>query len=103
MIKEIIFAFTWVIIGMIMAVLFFISQRWTVRNINPTYLKLSKLMVIGGAILRWATLSLVLIFAMNHSITAALLVFASFIILRIFILFSLSTLRMKKQKNPDLT
>jgi fatty acid desaturase len=76
----------WLIFGITLAYLFLITQRWSVRVINPRKPKLSKLLIVGGAILRWAFVFLALLWALSFSLPALFLVFTIFMISRMLIL-----------------
>jgi hypothetical protein len=77
----------WLIFGLILAYLFLLTQRWSVRIISPHKPKLSKLLIIGGAVLRWVLIFLALLWALSSSIMAMFLVFTVFMISRLIILF----------------
>jgi len=77
----------WVIIGLGLALMIFLTQHWTVRIIDPKRATLSKWLVIGGAFVRWMILSLVFIAAISSSIGALLIMFFTFLIGRLFLLF----------------
>lgn len=79
--------FLWAIIGFGLAILFIKTQSWSVSIINPQYPKFSKRIIIGGAIIRWLIISLFLILTVNHSIIAMLILFFTFIITRLVILY----------------
>ena len=77
----------WIISGFGLALIFFLSQHWTVRVIDPDHIKLSKWLVIGGAFIRWTLFSLVFIAAISSSIGALLIVFVAFLLFRLLILY----------------
>jgi len=68
------------------ALIYLITQRWSVRKINPENPKMSKLLIIGGAVIRWVFVFLCLLFALSFSLQAMFLVFGSFMITRLLIL-----------------
>lgn len=80
-------AVIWTITGLGLAVLIFLSQRWTVDLIHPEHVKLSKWLVIGGAFIRWMIISLVFIAALSSSMGELLILFFTFLFCRLLILF----------------
>ncbi len=76
----------WLLFGITLAFIILLTQRWSVRIINPNKPKLSKLLIIGGAVLRWAFIFLALLWALSYSLPALFLVFAVFMISRLLIL-----------------
>ena len=81
-----VFIVIWMIIGLGLALMVFLSQHWTVRTINPNRAGLSKWLVIGGAFIRWMILSLVFFKAISSSLGALLIVFFTFLFSRLLIL-----------------
>lgn len=76
----------WIIIGILMAFVILKSQEWSVLYIHPEKSKKSMRLIIGGTILRWMLIIAVLIFSLSHSYLATLIVFSTFIILRLIFL-----------------
>lgn len=90
----------WSLSGMILAFVFLKSQSWTVMLLSPQRPALSKWMVIGGAILRWLTIAVLLILALSQSIGAALAVFFCFMGTRFLLLFLGQTLFLPEPLRP---
>jgi len=74
-------------LGAITAFLFLKTQSWSVMVITPQRPKFSKGLVIGGAVLRWLMVFLLLALALSYSIFAALVEFITFMLVRLLILF----------------
>lgn len=79
--------FIWVFIGAALAFLFLSTQRWSVMAINPEQPNFSQLLIIGGAVIRWAIIFLIFMYALSYSIFAMLIVFSTFMITRLLLLF----------------
>lgn len=77
----------WIIAGCGLALIIFLSQHWTVRVIDPNHIKLSKWLVIGGAFIRWTIISMVIMAAISTSMGALLIVFVTFLLFRLLIIF----------------
>jgi hypothetical protein len=77
----------WLIFGASLAFIFLKTQSWSVKVITPNQPKLSKLLIIGGAVIRWVLVFLALMFALSFSLTALFLVFIVFMVTRLLILF----------------
>lgn len=80
---SILFGLLW---GSGLALIYLKTQSWSVRIINPSKPRLSKLLVIGGAIIRWMFVFICLLLALSYSLLAVFLVFGSFMITRLLIL-----------------
>jgi len=78
--------FLWAILGIGLAVLFIKTQSWSVSIINPKFPKFSKRIIILGAVVRWLTISLLLILSLDHSIFSMLILFFTFMITKFVIL-----------------
>jgi len=76
----------WAIAGAGLAFLYLMVQRWSAQLIHPAYPKLSKWLVVGGAVIRWIVVFIILLMALSISITAMLIVFLSFMASRLLIL-----------------
>lgn len=76
----------WMILGGGTAYLFLWMQKWSVQRITPEKPVLSQVLVLGGMLLRWLMIALVLILAFQRSALAGLIVFATFMIVRLIIL-----------------
>ena len=83
---DIAFLLLWAVIGAGMAYLILMSQKWSVFAIHPEKPKNSKLLIIGGAVIRWLCISIMFITASYFSLAALILVFMSFMITRLLIL-----------------
>ena len=77
----------WAALGAGLAFLFLMVQRWSVHLINPAYPKLSKWLVVGGAVIRWIFVFIIFVIALSSSIFAMLIVFLTFMMARLLILF----------------
>lgn len=88
----------WILIGNFIAFIFFKSQQWSVSMINPDFPKLSKSLIVGGAILRWVIITVTLILALRFSLTAMLVTFFTFIVVRVFMLLRWQNLINTKKK-----
>ena len=76
----------YVLVGAGMAFLILKSQWWSVFAIHPDRPKASKRLIIGGAIIRWLFIAIILIAAGTVSSMALFTVFISFMISRLLIL-----------------
>lgn len=76
----------WVIIGAATALIYLKSQQWSVERINPMKKSWSIKLIVGGAILRWLFFFAVLILSISHSYKALLIVFVSFMLVRLLYL-----------------
>lgn len=76
----------WFVIGIITALIYLLSLQWSVRIIQPDNEKNSMRLIIGGAILRWILIIVVLISSLSFSTLAAIIVFCTFMILRLIFL-----------------
>jgi len=94
--KLLIYGF-WLIFGSLLSYIFLMSQSWSARVISPQKPRLSKLLIIGGAVLRWVFIFLALLWALSSSIMAMFLVFTVFMISRLIILFKWQGLLFKER------
>lgn len=76
----------WIIVGTATAIIYLQFQKWTVHQLNPHNPRWSLRLIIGGTILRWVLVAVVLTFAVTSSFSAMITVFASFMIIRLFYL-----------------
>jgi hypothetical protein len=81
-------AFLWISIGLITAYLTLATQRWVVNRIDPAKPVFSQRIVIGSAVIRWIFIGLILIIGLSYSIFALLMIFGSFMICRLFIVWT---------------
>lgn len=81
------FYLLWVILGIGLAIVFIKTQRWSVSLINPQYPKFSKRIIIGGAIIRWLIIAILLLISLNQSLISMLILFFTFMLARIAILY----------------
>lgn len=79
-------AILWILIGASTAVLYLKSQQWTVTRLDPNKASYSLRLIIGGAILRWVLILTSFIASISHSYQALLIVFTSFMVIRIIFL-----------------
>ena len=66
---------------------FFITQYWSVKMIRPENSRQGKWLIVGGAALRWMVVFGVLASALSSSLTAMFVVFGSFMVSRLILLF----------------
>lgn len=79
--------FFWVVLGIGLAVIFIKTQQWSVSVITPARPKLSKGLIIGGAIIRWLIITISLLITLNNSLLSMLILFFSFMLARMVIIF----------------
>lgn len=82
----------WILIGLCIALIHFTTQYWSVRIINPDKYRFSQWLIIGGAVIRWALIGLIFGFALSNSFSAMLIVFSSFLIGRLILVNTFSTM-----------
>lgn len=78
----------WIILGTGTAVIFLKSQRWSVMVVQPEKPRSSHWLILGGTIIRLVFIALIFMAAGFYSIYALLIVFASFMVSRLLILFN---------------
>ena len=76
----------WVLVGVITSFLFLKSLEWSVGYINPERRRKSIRLIIGGTLIRWTLISVVLMYSLSHSTLAGLIVFGTFLVLRFIFL-----------------
>lgn len=76
----------WILLGMGTALAFLWMQRWSVQKIAPDKPVASQILILGGMVVRWVLIALVLIIALRRSPVAGLIAFAAFMITRLAIL-----------------
>lgn len=76
----------WILIGASTGFLYLKSQQWSVNRINPCRMRQSMRLIIGGTILRWLLVSLIMVIAISFSYQALWSVFISFITVRFLFL-----------------
>jgi len=76
----------WVLVGVITAFVFLKSMEWSVDTIQPEKDRKSIALIIGGTLMRWIFISIVLVYSLSHSTLAGLIVFGTFLILRFIFL-----------------
>jgi len=76
----------WIPAGAGLAIAIFFTQYWSVKAVHPGKERLSKRLIIGGALLRLLLIGLIFFFALSSSIFELLIVFLSFMIVRLLIL-----------------
>jgi hypothetical protein len=77
----------WILLGAGTALFFLNTQKWSVQQIAPQKPFLSQVIVLGGTLIRWLLIALLLVLALRRSAVAALVFFATFMIARLVILF----------------
>lgn len=88
----------WVFVGACTAVVYLISQQWSVNHLNPHNVRGGMRLIIGGTILRWLFVSMALVISISHSYQALWSVFIAFITVRF--LFLLKWQGWLRIKNP---
>ncbi|MBG0787028.1 MAG: ATP synthase subunit I [Anaerolineaceae bacterium] len=76
----------WILLGIGTALFFLWMQKWSVQQIAPDKPVASQILILGGMLIRWVLIALVLILALRFSPVAGLIVFASFMITRLVVL-----------------
>lgn len=76
----------WAPVGAGLAFLYLLVQRWSTQLIHPAFPKLSKWLVVGGAVIRWIFVFIIFLIALSVSIIAMLIIFLSFMASRLLIL-----------------
>lgn len=77
----------WIILGAGMAFIVLKSQWWSVMKIHPEKPRNSKWLIIGGTVIRLVFTAFIFIAVGFYSIYALLIVFSSFMVSRLLILF----------------
>ena len=77
----------WVITGAVTALLFLKSQQWSVDRIDPLNESRSITLIVGGAILRWLFVFIIMGIALSQSYRALFIVFSSFMLVRLALVF----------------
>jgi len=77
----------WICAGAGLAITNFITQYLSVRVIHPRKENRSKWLILGGAVLRWLLVGTIFIIALSYSIISMLIVFFSFLVVRLFVLY----------------
>ena len=72
----------WILIGAATAGVYLITQQWSVNHLDPQRASRSVRLIVGGAILRWVLISIVLVASILHSNQAILFVVVAFMIVR---------------------
>lgn len=76
----------WICLGAGLAYVFLITQRWSAQIITPEYPRMSKWIIVGGAVMRWIIVSLVFYLILINSPLGLLIVFSAFMISRFILL-----------------
>lgn len=76
----------WALLGGLTAFLILKSQEWSVAFVSPEKQKQSLILILGGTLVRWATISGVFVFAFTHAFLAGLIVFGTFLFFRMIFL-----------------
>ena len=76
----------WALIGIVSGITYLKFQQWSVRWLNPQNRRLSMFLIIGGSFLRWLFIAAVFLVALTHSFLALLLVFITFMLIRLVFL-----------------
>ena len=76
----------WLLVGSGTALIYFISQQWSVNQIDPQRKAYSLRLILGGTILRWTIVFATMWAAINDSYQALLIVFLTFLAFRFMFL-----------------
>ena len=76
----------WLLLGAGTSLLFLNMQKWSVEKITPAKPLASQVLVLGGMVLRWVLVALILTLALKRDPLAALITFAAFMLARLVIL-----------------
>lgn len=76
----------WLLLGAGTALIFLLTQKWSVQKISPNKPVLSQLLILGGMLLRWSLIAVILVLALKRASLAGLIVFGAFIVTRLIIL-----------------
>lgn len=76
----------WVVIGSALAFVVVHSQRWSTLLITPDSPRISKWLIVGGAVIRWILIFIIFVVVLSKSIIGLLIVFFTFLITRIIML-----------------
>ncbi|HQA29133.1 MAG TPA: ATP synthase subunit I [Brevefilum fermentans] len=86
----------WTLIGAITGYLYFLSQQWSVNQLDTQKRHRSISLIMVGTILRWLLVGIVFSISVSHSYLALLSVFLSFMLVRlVFLLMWQGWLRFK--------
>jgi len=77
---------TWIFVGSLTAIIYLLTQQWSVKSINPQKARRSIGLIVGGTFLRWVFIFAVLYVSLSYSLTAMLTVFITFLLFRLLFL-----------------
>lgn len=77
---------TWIFVGSLTAIIYLLTQQWSVNLIHPQKARRSISLIIGGTFLRWVVIFTVLYVSLSYSPIAMLIVFGTFLIFRLLFL-----------------
>ena len=94
---------TWLVVGALTAIIYLLTQQWSVKLINPEKARRSIGLIVVGTFLRWVFIFAVLYVSLSYSLTAMLTVFISFLLFRLLFLLKWNGwLRLSKSNNPPI-
>ncbi|MBW6466225.1 MAG: hypothetical protein K0B06_06965 [Brevefilum sp.] len=76
----------WLFVGSLTALLFLLTQQWSVNQIHPEKSRGSIGLIVGGTFLRWVFIFSVLFVAQSYSSAAMVIVFITFLLVRLLFL-----------------
>ena len=83
--------FVWIFAGAGIGIANFFTQYLSVKAIQPEKAKQSKCLILGGAVLRWSLVGYIFFISISSSMIALLIVFFSFMVVRLVTLYTFST------------
>jgi len=78
----------WICAGAGIGIANFFTQYLSVKAIRPEKAKQSKRLILGGAVLRWSLVGYVFFISLSSSMIALLVVFFSFLVVRLVTLYT---------------
>jgi hypothetical protein len=76
----------WIFVGALTAILFLLTQQWSVKLIKPQNPRRSISLIVGGTFMRWVFIFAVFFVSLSYSFTAMLIVFITFLFIRLLFL-----------------
>jgi hypothetical protein len=77
---------TWIFVGSLTAIIYLLSQQWSVKIINPQKTRRSIGLIVGGTFIRWLLMFSMLYVSLSYSFSAMLTVFMTFLLFRLLFL-----------------
>jgi hypothetical protein len=76
----------WLFVGSLTAIIFLLTQQWSVNQIHPEKARGSIALIVGGTFLRWVFIFSVLFVAQSYSTAAIVIVVITFLLVRFIFL-----------------